>query len=445
MLRLNAIALFSLLSCLSMFSNQIFGVPLIGLDFALLLALHLLFASLWGFLKSGGNVITPLSLIFLALVITLGFGAVFRVLGEKYNEYDVAVILGVLCSVIVLLLTRERFPHNPVNNFLKMRNALSPHIFGIVTISIYAIFFMLYLYDEVLELFWAAVLGLFPAVFLLGAIYALKKKLKSFSFFLGVTCLISIWMYYRFVFSGGGRINIAATLLAVVTVASWVWPSRLYKISILVIAPFALTWASVIELTRYQSIEMQVSVDATQQAFGKGAGLTSVLAPYDTLVDIVSLSGIWGVRPFLEWIDQVVFTIFFWVPRVWWPNKPEGFGKMIVYELQPDLGSTTYTMAASVFGEFVYYAGMLGPGLALVMIILFVSIINKALNWAGRTSSSIWMIHYALFAYMSAQGLTLIWGGLASYAPRGLAAMFGLSAVLCLWLFFRSFSVRAQI
>jgi hypothetical protein len=162
-----------------MFSNQIFGVPLIGLDFALLLALHLLFISLWGFLKSGGNAITPLSLIFLALAITLGFGAVFRVVGEKYNEYDVAVTLGVLCSVIVLFLTRERFPHDPVNNFLKMRNALSPHIFGMVAISIYAIFFMLYLYDEVLELFWVAVLGLFPAVFILGAIYALKKKLKS--------------------------------------------------------------------------------------------------------------------------------------------------------------------------------------------------------------------------------------------------------------------------
>lgn len=428
-----------------MFSNQIFDMPLIGLDFAIPLALTFLFMCLWGFFKTGKHAITPLSMLFLALAVNLGFGAVFRVFIGACSVYDMAVILGLLCSVIVLLLIHERFPQNPEFSFLKMRKALSPRLFGFATISTYAIFFILYHFNRVFELFWVAVLGLFPAVFFIGAIYALKNKYKLFFFFLFAACFVSIYIYYKFVFGGGGRINVAATLLTVLVVASWVRPSWLYKTLILVSWPFAMTWASVIELTRYNSMEMQINIDTTVQAFSSGLGLTSVLAPYYRLVEIISLSGVWGMRPFLEWLDQVVFIVLFWFPRVWWPNKPESFSKIIVYELEPELGSTTHSIATSYLGDFVYYTGMLGPAMGVITIILFVSVINKALNLVGRTSSSVWMLNYALFAYMSVQSLTLIWGGLSAYAPRGIAAMFGLSAVIFLWLFFRSCNKHARI
>lgn len=445
MFRIYTIALFSFLSCLSMFSNQLFGIQLIGSNFAALLPFSLMFICIWGFFRTGGYSITPLSMIFLALAITLGFGSIFRALGGVYDTYHTAVNLGLLCSVIVLLLIHERFPKNPELNFLRMRNALSPGLFGVSASFIYAIFFTLYHYDHVFELFWGATLGLFPAVFVIGAIYALKNKFKLIFLALCVACLVSILAYYNFVFSGGGRINVVATLLAVVVIASWVWPSWLYKTLILISTPLALTWASVIELTRYTSTEKHININSAEQAFGSGLGLTSILAPYDGLVEIVSMSGIWGVRPFLEWFDQVVFSVFFWFPREWWPNKPMGFGKIIVYELQPELASTTHSMATSYLGEFVYYAGVLGPAMGIIIIILFTSIINKALDLVGRTSSSVWMLNYALFAYMSTQGLTLIWGGLASYVPRGIGAIFGFSAIIFTWLFLRSFDVRARI
>jgi len=198
-------------------------------------------------------------------------------------------------------------------------------------------------------------------------------------------------------------------------------------------------------LVRYTNKIPVFSIEAFIHAISTGAGMTSMLAPYDNLVRIVSKSETWGVRPFLEWFDQVIFFLFFWVPRVWWPNKPEGFGRIIVYELEPDLVSTNHSMAASFLGEFVFYGGMLGPILALVVVTIFVSLINKLLRLVGRASSIFFMINYSLLAYISAQSLTLIWGGLASYAPRGLSAALGIFPVILLFLFLRSYQLRVRI
>lgn len=428
-----------------MFSNQIFGTALIGQYLALPLAFSILILSLRGFFKIGGNTITPMSMIFLAIAVNLGFGAVFRVIGGTINNYDLAVMLGLLFFVIVLLLVKEKFPQNPELNFLKTKNGLRPRMFGVAAICIYVIYFMLYRYDMTLELLWVAVLGLLPALFFIGAIYALKNRYRIFFFFLSVTCFFSILVYYNIVFSGGARINFVATLLGVFIIASWVWPSRLYKTLILFSFPFAMTWASVIEVTRYTNKAQVFNIEAFVRSLSSGEGLTSILAPYDNLVRIVSMSEIWGMRPLLEWFDQVIFTFFFWVPRLWWPNKPEGFGTIIVYELEPDLLSINHSMATSFLGEFVFYAGMFAPVLALVVVTIFVFFLNKLLNLVGRTSSSVWMVNYALLAFMSAQSLTLIWGGLASYAPRGFAALLGLCPMIFLWLFLRPYQLRARI
>ncbi|MFU8781338.1 MAG: hypothetical protein ACNA71_10010 [Kiritimatiellia bacterium] len=371
-----------------------------------------------------------MSVVYLAFAINLGLPAVYTAFMFGHDSYEVATSLGLLFLLVALMLTKHRTPTVPAMNGSNRRAWMRPGVFAVFVLGLYGAFLALYLYEPLFKAFWRPVIGLFPALFAASAFFALSANRYVLCAALGLAGLGSIAVYLNVAFDLFGRLNVAAMLLAVVIIASWVRPGWVYKVAILAAAPLGLAWAG---LHRTMGRDVTLGVESARYTFETGSGLGSIFAPFTTLADIVERSDVWGIRPATEWLEQVVFSVFFWVPRVWWSEKPEGFGRVMVYELLPQYSQTGHSMAASAYGEFVYYAGVLGPLSGTLLIIAFTRLLVWAQEWAAKSRSSVWIIYFVLLAYMLAQAMTLVWGGLAAYVVRGFAPVFGLAGLFLVW------------
>ncbi|MFD0866082.1 hypothetical protein ACFQ06_09700 [Tessaracoccus lubricantis] len=130
----------------------------------------------------------------------------------------------------------------------------------------------------------------------------------------------------------------------------------------------------------------------------------------------VDFSGFW---------DQVVFVLFVYVPRDWWPSKPYGFGfEYTVENLGQGLVEAGHSVAATFIGEHLYYLGHWGilSGLAMALAVaVFMRFVHglKGLHGNG-------------LVVIAASVPVLVWGGMSSFAARialPVILLFGVLAV----------------
>src|SRR5690554_6659446 len=110
-------------------------------------------------------------------------------------------------------------------------------------VSIYLIFFLLYKYEPLLTIFWRSVLGMFPALFAFFAWRSMLRKRYVSLLFLSFSCVFTSFLYVFVVFSVDGRINAVVVPLAVAIVLSMLFPSRGYKIGLVLLFPLGLILA----------------------------------------------------------------------------------------------------------------------------------------------------------------------------------------------------------
>lgn len=245
--------------------------------------------------------------------------------------------------------------------------------------------------------------------------------------FLSIAVVLMFGGWYVIAFDGFGRINVASFIFAISIIWLSFSPSRFVKLLIIALIPLGLYWGSLLRL-QYVGHDP----DNWSEIFLQGQGIGSVLAPVYTFLELVERESSL-LFPSAEILDQLVFTLLFWVPSSLWASKPEGFGRLLTYQLRPDLQHTHHSMAASFWGDWFAYLGAGGFTMATILFVGLVLGLVKLLEKfaaAPHGSSPVW---FCVRALVVGQTLTLVWGGIASFAPRaGLFVIGGMlmSAVL---------------
>lgn len=418
-----AIVLLTFIAGCAMFANQLIGHLGISADVSLFIGFVLLTGFACGFMFSGGKRITSMSVIFIAFAINLGFPALYISISEGHDEYQTATTIGLIPLMVALFLVKEKPETTPLKGVYELWPNLLPFF-------LYPAFLGFFIFNPLLEVFWRPIIGLWPAVFAASAAFALSKRKYFLSVLFILSSLGSMMVYDAVAFHKFGRLNIVAMMFAVVIVLSWVRPSWVYKTATLLATPIGLIWAGVHRAFHGSEI---VNLTAAKDVFESGVGLGSILAPFEMLSMIVARSDPSGIHSAAEWLDQVVFSLLFWFPRAVWSDKPEGFGRVMVYEFTPHLEHTGHSIAASIFGEFIYYFGIFGPMLGFLSVIALAWMLTRGQNWALSNGSKEKLFCLAVIAYMLAQVLTFVWGGIAAYVVRGIAPAIGLVALLIFW------------
>jgi hypothetical protein len=105
-----------------------------------------------------------------------------------------------------------------------------------------------------------------------------------------------------------------------------------------------------------------------------------------------------------------------------------GFARELALSLEPAISiNSGHSMAAGAVGEYVTYFGAAGPAIAVLLVVTHVFAIDRLIptfDPKGRTFMS-----SVIGVALSAQLLTLVWGGLQSFWTRGWNLLIGASVV----------------
>jgi hypothetical protein len=111
-------------------------------------------------------------------------------------------------------------------------------------------------------------------------------------------------------------------------------------------------------------------------------------------------------------LDQFMLFFLGAVPRVWWPDKPSGFGyQYVVDNLDDNLIDVGYSIASSFVGEHFYYLGPWGAVAGIVCAILMMAWLFNVLADEKLVFGS---AGYTVALYVP----TFYWGGIASFSAR---------------------------
>lgn len=271
----------------------------------------------------------------------------------------------------------------------------------------------------------AAQVGTFSLVaIILSSLVTFTRPTLSRSLLHGICLALITGLYVLYRFSGFGRLELASYLLSIAVVFSWVTNTYLPKI-----ATMGVTVPALIVLG-YNRIAFIGEEQGRRIDFEEGLG--SVFGPFQS-----------GAYIFQQSLDNVISpthgqslfaSLFFWIPRTAWEEKPDGFGRAIVPVTQPHLVSTTeYSDAAAFLAEFVWDFGVLGLMLSPVLVLLIVRadrwIVTKLLSadWTRSIRSPV--LAFASLAALVSMFLNYVWGGTFPYLSRTLTPvllLFGL-------------------
>jgi hypothetical protein len=214
-------------------------------------------------------------------------------------------------------------------------------------------------------------------------------------------------MYAFFVFSGFGRLTLGALGLAIGIVSTKWFRGRVIKAAILVLSAPTLV---ILSVTR---VAFTASLNPDQGAITGFESVTSPLMVFARLLEMhARLPRAWGST---FWAAAVAL-----VPHGIWPNKPPGFGAVLVPILDPRLVGTGHSEAALAHGEWLYNFGLVG----LVLMIPVLSVIVRAIDaWLEAVNSRPILDHRRLLAFVGASiaaaGLVdLVWVGTFTWVAR---------------------------
>lgn len=228
--------------------------------------------------------------------------------------------------------------------------------------------------------------------------------------------------YATFYWDGYGRLIIFGCLLMAAMIVQWRFlPGRIWKWALFWIMGFG-------------------SLVGTWFRFG-GSSLEAVLesATRDsTFSPILLLSRIYASAPetfanIPGWLDQIILFFLIGVPRIWWSEKPLGFGYLYTVEnLEKYLVDAGHSVAATFVGENIYYLGIDGAILGVSFNIFILSYLYRVLcqksimNGYASIAVAIWIP-------------TFYWGGIAAFSARFT------TSILFFWMLYIIYSIYSRI
>lgn len=240
---------------------------------------------------------------------------------------------------------------------------------------------------------------LFPIfIFLMASCMRSGRKMhniKVLSYF-----LIIFFIFVVGFWSGFGRLVVAGWILTALIYFCYYSGIKLNRYFAAIAIPFA--------------VPLLKSRDVFNLHFAgwKTALFDSAFQPYGFASQFIDKQNIWNLSMDLAGLfDQILFTMFVYIPRSIWESKPVGFGFYFTIQHHDEsLVDRGHSVAATFIGEHLYFLGFWGVISAFLMTYI-----------AAKILVAIYNIRYTAglpLIIASSNIFSLIWGGFASFSAR---------------------------
>lgn len=136
----------------------------------------------------------------------------------------------------------------------------------------------------------------------------------------------------------------------------------------------------------------------------------SAYGPYRLASEFIDISNEKGID-FLGFFDQILFTLFVYIPRVIWIDKPYGFGfEYTVQHLDQYLVDAGHSIASTLIGDHIYYLGYFGIISSLIVFGVIALLTKLLYRIPGLNGNGVLIF--------SASMMVLVWGGMTSFSAR---------------------------
>ena len=163
----------------------------------------------------------------------------------------------------------------------------------------------------------------------------------------------------------------------------------------------------------------------------------SAIGPYRLASDFIGHYDSTGMD-FEGFVDQIIFTIFSFVPRDWWPEKPFGFGfQYVIDNMSASYVDAGHSIASTLVGDHIYYLGWFGVLSGFLIICL--------IAYSCRVAYSSRYFHGFVHVIFAANMMVLVWGGMTSFSARIVFPLIGISPFVFSIAIFRQFFKRRAI
>lgn len=222
-----------------------------------------------------------------------------------------------------------------------------------------------------------------------------------------------ITIFGLFLWSGFGRLILASWLLA----ALWIFWYR-YGIPFGKLIVFAPILGGEYILAAFGSTRRAFAMREQILTGSVGSDLSPFLLANDFANSMRSVD----VRGLL---DQFVLYFLQWVPRMFWPEKPLGFGfEYTVQNYGPGMVAAGHSIAALHVGEHLYYLNDIGFATSFLTIMLVAASYRFLLKHNAR--APFLAIVFAMYLP------TFVWGGMSAFMSR---VWVGILIVIFLYVF----------
>lgn len=421
------IFLASVAGVVSLYPSNLMGSDLIT-EGASFIGLFGLIASLAWFVVFGGGTISPASIVFYSMAVFIFFPALLVILARELSTYEVRALYAAFIVLLAFGIGLKRTPMTVPDSLIQWiwRSHRVMATGGALATLVYVI---LYLFDPFMKMLWDfAFLGCSLLFVLLGIVVMNHRRLVLGTVYLGVAGGIFL-LWYGLVFGGFGRINVAAFILAAFTIYLSLRPSHRAKLVVATLTPVGIIWGGLVGLIRGGG-GVSGSLQQIRAILLDRQGIGSLMAPFLEWSRVLGHFDSSGWFDWWDWGGQFLASVLFFIPRAWWPNKQEGFGRLLVYTLSPHLADTGHSMAASVFGEGAAYFGFFGTLFGFVVVALVVYALEKAYSYRGSGTQRIALLLFLTGVWGTGQMLSLVWGGVFTFSVRTLSLLWGLAPLV---------------
>lgn len=236
--------------------------------------------------------------------------------------------------------------------------------------------------------------------------------LKSFPnrWLIPLTTVLVVVGYFKYFFDGGGRLVVATLLYALAFVAGTWYPKLPIKKIILAGLMPAILFFAYIRGNTGEFEDVLVAAD----------GLESVFGPYQICASVVNHINI-GVMDF-QYLEPIKSTLFFWVPRFLWAQKPFGFGFELTRHFHPELVFQDHSMAATYLGEIYASAGWLAVSFCFPLIVFGITWLDILMcrRMEQKVLDASFFLRTVVFAILTAGVFDYVWVGSFTFFSRNI-------------------------
>lgn len=307
------------------------------------------------FIRHGGGRITTLGLFNLSLALFIGYGGwvsatdPFSPVSHGYLTLAIAGSFLAQLAITLLAWPAIDLPDHPAPT-INDHDALWLSTIGAMT---FLVCLYVFTWEEVTSgiaiLFLEGASFCAIVVFAMGAFYREGARLFSVS---GVVVVGAFFVYVELIHGGGaGRLRLVALACTLALLVSARFPQRAYKWVIVAGTPLAIFWLAVQRLSQQEAIEAGGSAGRT--------GLESMTGNVVTFAQLLEKQA--GGEAPLAWGLNFLSAPVLVIPQRLLPfEKPEALGYELVKLLDPEKYGTGYSLASTLFGEWVFNFGVWG-------------------------------------------------------------------------------------